>query len=389
MLSPIASDCIIVWPKKGKKPILLKLSILSYSRGNGGISEYINVLVERFRSEYDVVALVYPSACAIPDDGSKVLIEYAWNLASGDQLLLDVSTLASAKDIDGSPSHEVYVEVHDKIRGNKTRQIENFATLIYRSQETAKRNNARRFLVVPHISYLNIPKLEPYKGSEVKIGWFGFPGKKKRMLEIAKFAWRLKARAKFVASTSTEETPASREICHAYVQELRNYAKGHPEIEVKEVGFIPLSEIVLQMSDCSHIVFAHRNSDGNSGSMMLAKRMNRPIISTDTAQARLAGIYTTSIISKGFAFGDAIKVLGYHILKEHKFYPSDFREILNALFCKPTTLEEILRVRSNTFYDGKRPVRSEDSSEEDSLHYLAASIFANSTATRIPSGPQR
>jgi hypothetical protein len=351
-----------------------KLSILSYSNGNGGISEYTNVLVERLKREYDITASVYHSSSSIPQDGSTVLIEYAWNLASGDQLLRDVSSLCYTEPSMPAPKRAIFVEVHDRIKGNQAREIQNFATLIYRSDDIAKKNNATNYLVVPHISYLNVPKLEPYEGSEVKIGWFGLPGKKKRMLEIAKFATKLSLRAKFLVSTSTEETPANREICHSYLVNLQEYAKTHPNIEVLDVGFIPLSSIMDQMKDCSHIVFAHRNTEGSSGSMYLAKRMNRPIISTDTVQARLAGIYTTSIIARKFAFVDGLKVLGYHITKEHRLYTSDFIELTRTLSRKSATLSEILKVRANTVYDGKTAVRSEDLNEEDSLPSLVSSL---------------
>ncbi len=126
------------------------------------------------------------------------------------------------------------------------------------------------------------------------------------------------------------------------------------------------------MRDCSHIVFAHRNSDASSGSIVLAKRANRPIISTDTVQARLARVYTTSIVPRSFALVDAMKVIGYHILREHRFYFSDLKEVLRAISQGQASLEEVLRVESNTIYDGKIVVGKEDESGTDSLPLLVS-----------------
>jgi hypothetical protein len=363
-----------------------ELAILSYSKGRGGISEYTNLLCDRLKAEFNVECSIYFSADNIPAKNTVVLIEYAWNLATGQQLLSDVTKL-SAPSL--ASQRRIYVEVHDKIRGGGVAQIEKLATLFYRSSEIANRNKARQYLILPHISYLNVPKLPPYQGSQIKFGWFGFPGKKKRMVQIAIFANKLGASAKFVVTTSTEETAENWQSAKAYLTELQEYAKDHPNIEVLDAGFLRLPQIVESMRDCSHIVFAHRNSDASSGSIMLAKRANRPIISTDTVQARLARVYTTSIVPRRFAFVDAMKVMSYHILREHRFYFSDLKEVLRAISQSQASLGEVLRVESNTIYDGKIAVGKEDESGTDSLPLLVSILglkdpVANSEPANSP-----
>jgi hypothetical protein len=255
------------------------LSILTYSVSGGGIAEYVGHLRSRLENEFQLSSEVVSDLEAAVSD--TVLIEYQKDLPFGSRLLSDVHRLSKTK--------RVLVEVHDhlsKFPVTDRTILSQTATLLYRCDEFARYDGVTRYAVMPHLAYLDVPKMDGAYSGTVRLGWFGYAAKHKGLLRILRLARRLRVPVLLMASRNTESVDGLTQY-EKTVEEAVQHSGADAEIKT---GYFSPEEIVKGLNGCSHIVFAHTNQPTASGSIEFAKRAGRPIIATNTFQSRLARV---------------------------------------------------------------------------------------------------
>ena len=121
---------------------------------------------------------------------------------------------------------------------------------------------------------------------QITLGCFGFSLPGKNFEKTMRLAKRLGVKCKIMTSVATP-TPHSKRLSIQYLSYLKATADSNTEIiEV----FGNESKIVAHLQECSHIVFAEDYEIPVSASMKLAALSGRPIIATNTRQAREAGV---------------------------------------------------------------------------------------------------
>jgi hypothetical protein len=255
------------------------LSILTYSVSGGGIAEYVGHLRTRLGNEFQISSEVVSDLNAAVS--GTVLIEYQKDLPLGSRLLTDVQRLSKSK--------KVLVEVHDhlsKFPVTDRTILSQTATLLYRCDEFARYDGVARYVVMPHLAYLDVPKMDSAYSGKVRLGWFGYAAKHKGLLRILRLARRLGVPVLLMASRNTESADGVTQYQEAVEVAVRH---SGAEAEIK-TGYFSPEEIVKGLNGCSHLVFAHTNQPTASGSIEFAKRAGRPILATNTFQSRLARI---------------------------------------------------------------------------------------------------
>lgn len=335
------------------------VSILTYSTAAGGIGEYARLLADRFSSA-GWKAEIVDSARDAPE--SNVVVEYANGLSRGSGLVQDVELLTAE-------GRMVVVEVHDtleRFRQEERLRLQRRAILAYRANEAAERDGIKRYVVVPHASYINMPALPTRRAGELVLGSFGFAAKYKRYPLIAMLAHKLGVPLRLMVSLNDE---IGRERSMMALKELEpefgspipgpgSYTSGGVELKV---GFFEAAEIAEAMEGCSHIVFAHTTSNlHQSGAMAMAKRFSRPIVALDSFQARQAQAVRVKSFFKAQAMGDAVRSFGASLL-HRRLELGALIGNLGGILAKESLSTEFLESHS-----------TELSRDEDGFEYLSA-----------------
>ena len=265
------------------------VSILSYSVGEGGVGEYARLALERLTSRGIGAEIV-----GEPGEASRrtVMVEYANGLARGAALLGDVERLSAQ-------GKRVLVEVHDTLErfGLEERlKLQKLCVLTYRANEAAERDGIKQYLLLPHLSYANIERSRFREIRDLVLGSFGFASRYKRTGLLIRTAKRLGLPLNLLVSLNEEvgrekSLRALEELEQEFGSPLRGEGEYRRDDIRVRVGFFDPREIAREMDACSHIVFAHGSSNyQHSGVMTMAKRFSRPIVATDSFQARQAQV---------------------------------------------------------------------------------------------------
>ncbi|MDV3278437.1 MAG: hypothetical protein LYZ69_08245 [Nitrososphaerales archaeon] len=335
------------------------VSILTYSTASGGMGEYARLLVARFSSARVKAEMVDSARDA---SASSVVVEYANGLSRGGELVRDVELLAAQ-------GKRVVVKVHDTLERFKPEErlwLQRQATLTYRANEAAERDGVRRYVIVPHASYTNMPALPSKEAGGLVIGSFGFAAKYKRYPLIIRLARRLQVPLRLMVSLNAEvgverSMTALKQIEQEFGSAIPgpgSYSSG--EVELK-VGFFEPVQIAKAMEECSHIVFAHTTSNlQNSGVMTMAKRFSRPIVALDSFQARQAQAVRVMSFFKAHAVGRAVKSFGASLLHKRLEVGALIRN-LEGILAEESLSKEFLESHL-----------TELSRDEDGFEYLSA-----------------
>ncbi len=343
-----------------------QISILSYSDEKGGISEYVEVLSGRLKSEWQMDVQIARDSKEVLFD--TVIVEYSRGLGRAERLIHDVDYLRSQ-------NKTVIIENHDTISkltvGERIR-LQNEATLTYKANEIGERDKIEKYYLYPHISYMNVP-LQPYENRDkICLGTFGFAFNYKNLDEIAWLAKKLKVKAKLLISINQEVgREEGQEVIrklkrikwlHVFQREESSRIAAENGI-IAKIGFFTLQEVVEELKGCSHIVFAHGSGPSNSGVMTFAKRLSRPIVATDSFQARQAQVIRVGVFSKFLVFQKKIKSLMVGLTRGQRPNFVEFiRETYN-LVADRTTRISLLFLKEHS---------EELARDEDGLPYLVA-----------------
>jgi hypothetical protein len=369
----IAFFCMIKNEDQSLRKIPKRLSILTYSEGTGGMSEYTRMLSDRLRNEAAIENEVVNNSTNVTSD--IVLIEYGWGLRRADELVGDVSRLTEAKK-------KVIVEIHDslmRIPSSVRRELEKKAVLTYRANEIAQFDHVQEYFLYPHISYANVAVKAFGSKSEICLGSFGFGLTVKRIGELVGLCNRLKIRGKFLISLNEELGDRGRE---QFAKTIGSIAKtkgagatgqGFPGsftldngIIVKS-GFFTMDEISRELDECSHLVFAHRSFYAHSGTMTLAKRFSKPIVALDSFQAKQAQAIRCKVFSSKVAsLKEEIIVAGAVLLRKLGVLPNTVAGRIGDLIREALCLLTYESPSLAFFEDGSHQL----SKDEDGLTYL-------------------
>jgi SAM-dependent methyltransferase len=369
----LAFFCMVKNEDQSRRKMPNRLSILTYSEGTGGMSEYTRILSDRLRNEADVENEVIDNSANATSD--VVLIEYGWGLRRADELVRDVSRLTQA-------NKKVIVEIHDsllRIPPSIRRDLEKKALLTYRANEIAQFDHVREYFLYPHISYANVAaKASPSK-NEICLGSFGFGLTIKRIGELVSLCRRLKVRGKFLISMNEElgnrgkkqfaKTIGSITKVNGVVVTSQGLPSSPPQRNgiIVKTGFFTIQEISRELEECSHLVFAHRSFYCNSGTMTLAKRFCKPIVALDSFQAKQAQVIRCAVFSsKRASLKEEILVSGAVLLGKLGVMPNTVagrlgdlvREAISLVNRKPPSL---------AFFED---CSHELSKDEDGIKYL-------------------
>lgn len=325
-----------------------EISILTYSNKRGGISEYTGLLYSRLSEKFD--ATIYENPEEIKSN--LVIIEYANGLEKAKRLIKDARELVLRQK-------RVIVEVHDSLSLFNREQVEwleQNCSILVRSNESASYNNLIRYFIMPHISYTNVPVLQAYNLKEIQIGSFGFSNKYKRHDLIIETAKKLKVPVKLLISIN-EEIGKERSIRSLAGLEkligkrLKEGETYHLNDATIKIGFFSLDEIRKDMESCSHILFAHKTSRPySSGTMTLAKRFMRPVVSTNSIQAKMAQVIRVDYFIRSREVKDNLISLGSSLLRRQNFL-SQAGEIWNSLTGNGISNEFLSNCISETIRD--------------------------------------
>lgn len=274
------------------------IDLLCYSIKEDGILIYSRILKERLENELSQkVNLIHKAEESV---SGTIIIEYHRGFQSESDLLFDIDTL-------NKKGSSIILENHSPIGKELYQKILKLGServvVTYRSSEMAYNDQAKVFGILPHISYVNIPYMEPFQESNIRIGSFGFLGKQKGVDEIIRLCRRLKLPAilllgynplgsmdKYERAISNLK---SKYIDDKRVKIIENTKWNYNVSDSINIiyGRFTDEQILFNMSKCSHIAFAHRNRIEESGTMKYAKRLNRPIFALDSYQAKIGQIY--------------------------------------------------------------------------------------------------
>ncbi|HZW58562.1 MAG TPA: methyltransferase domain-containing protein [Nitrososphaerales archaeon] len=297
----------LTFKKKNKvegEGLIKSISILSYTNKRGGISEYISALSERLTDErgFDVDVVNEPETAK----SKIVLIEFESGLERSRGLVNDVDYLLKQ-------GKKVIIEIHDCLTRSESfdfdtvRNLQEKAILTYRANEIAELDGAEKYFLYPHISYLNLPEQPFAQFDDICLGSFGFGTTSKRFDEIVAFAKKVNARARILISINQEyglkecirvvnNLKKDRQI--VVYDDPKNSSINRSDRIVVRSGFFTTEEILGELKNCSHILFAQKSHYWTSGTMTFAKRLSRPIVAIDSFQAKQAQVIRVSTFSR-------------------------------------------------------------------------------------------
>jgi len=285
-----------------------KISIISYSLGsNGGISKYAKLLTSRLDGEKGVTANLYNNVKTAAKSYAKdVLIEYHPSLRTGADLVKDIKYLKRNKK-------NVYVEIHEHIgilSSEQRRVLGRDAIMLYRANEFAEHDKITNYLLVPQMSYTNIP-INDKAPKDILVGTFGYAIKEKRINELVALLTRLNVKGLFILGLNLEIKDADNTMKRE-IERIKRIADRNDDVAVinKEEAYPKDKKIVIELGDfsdnenaqelekCSHFIFAQRQAFAPSGSMVYVKRfIGRPIISLNNYQSKFSGVVRVEVLN--------------------------------------------------------------------------------------------
>ena len=356
-----------------QKSIPKKVSIISYSQGTkGGINEYAIALSKRLRKEYAMSVEIVKSAS---DAKYKdVIIQEQLVLCDDNKLKMEIQHLKSK----GS---RVFVEIHDSMKGADPatmRYIQDNSNVLCRCNEMAVQDRLNKYLLMPLISYKDLPAIAPSKSKQICIGSMGYALSGKRIDEIVNLAKRLGVRAKITMgiNTETQSVIKNNELTIKKIEALDDgreigvYYKGTKEpnrrIRIKLGAFTP-NEIEKELSECTHFVFAQKGAIVPSATMAFVKRLQgRPIISLDTFQAKQMQAIRVKILNpeKRQMIVDTTKFYIWYFMQVNKIHVKEYLiDVKDIIFSEPITKEFLLKSKELL------PIK-----DEDGMDYLICAM---------------
>jgi hypothetical protein len=261
-----------------------EVDILLSTNGVGGITEYAEVMRQRLIDEAGIgVSIAMRRGQVTARD---VVVQFENGLPRAETLINDALDLADL-------GHRVYFDVHAAFSdfglwNSYLPQLERKTRMLYRANEVAEADGVEEFTLMPHLSYRNVPPLPPSPRAEIKLGTFGFASRGKRYEDLIMAARRMWVPIKLLLSVDTEISERVADDMRKYIAELKR--NSCDRVEIRD-GFFSYEEIKQGLIDCSHLIFTTRDALSNSGSMQLAKRLNKPILSLKTFQAQQAQVH--------------------------------------------------------------------------------------------------
>lgn len=352
-------------------PIPRGVSVISYSKGkNGGINRYATTLAKRLKKEYKINAEIVDTTKEAKYN-TVVIEEQA--LCSDQKLKEEVSYLRSK----GS---DIFIEIHDSIK-NADKKIVNYieknTTLLYRCNEMAENDGIKKYLLMPLVSYKDIPIVRNERTKGICIGTMAYALPNKRLEDIVDLAKRLDVKAKIVLGINNEAANVEKANAEA-IKKIEQLWGNDEDIAISykgsksqdkrikiRIGSFTHKEDEEELKECTHFIFAQKGSLAPSGSMVFVKRLeNRPIISLDNFQAKQSQVIRIKLLNdnKQKMIIETTKFYGRNLLQGNRIhlgnYFSEIKDILNA---------EPLSKRS--LIESKRYMPIKD---EDGLDYLMA-----------------
>lgn len=361
--------------KPGPVPVG-ELDILLTVWGQGGITEYSQVLRERILREWKVKVSVRASSADV--EAEHVLVQFENGLPNASRIISDALDLASA-------GRSVYFDTHSAFSdfgawNGYLPELEVKTKMLYRANEVAEADSVSRYYLFPHLSYLNVPELPP-RSLPLRLGSFGFAARGKRHEELILATRRLRVPLRLLLSINTEVSEKVAEDMSGYVASLQR--RSGRDVEVVS-GFFSYEEIERRLADCSHLIFTTKSALSNSGSIQLAKRLNKPILSLESFQAQQAQVHQFACLTGGSrAIGMQLVFASSRLKYALRERPEMTARLLKSLLRRETrgavarfgarSLMALLRTASSRrepISRGFLEAHTELSRDEDGLQYL-------------------
>ena len=357
-------------------PSQKNIDILCYIDKEEGLFIHSKILRDRLKNELGLISTVKQSLDK--NMAPTVIVEYHRNLKKDQQLLDDIKEMTKNK-------RNVILETHSPLGSEiylKLLQVpESNLTITYRSNEIAEYDHAKKYKILPVLTYSNIPKIASFNKNEIRVGSFGFLGKQKGIIEIVNLCRKLKIPALLLLGFNPlgSEKNFNRDI-----NNLRDNLGKQKEIilytsnELNQIDLTKINivygkfsdeQIVYFMSKCSHIVFAHRSRLEESGTIKYAKRLNRPIFALDSFQARLGQVYRFKKFSKKtpfLVFRDSLTEVTFAFLRKR----INYKQLVLG------TVESFLTFLDQLIFGGApgmeiiTSMKADDMMDDDGFEYL-------------------
>lgn len=306
-------------PEGNKHPA--KVNIVCNSLGiKEGTSEYAITLAQRFEQEGIKVNLVKWITQA--DKNFPIIFEYdpgiAKEIPTDPDIIVEAHVTAypnllfeeiayRAKQALGTKSIRfMFKETirliklatqHSELIGNAIRRSDPKANeklqkcrLLMRNPYIAERSAIGRYTLMPLIAYPNLNFERKKKSAKIKLGSMGYALESKNFGNICDLAIRLKVPLTLMISIN-EVTPKMKEMQEQYAKEIKEKYGKYKNITLK-VGYFAPEEILHELSDCTHLIYAQNEARGTSYSMRFGMQLGIPVISRNVFQARDAQVYT-------------------------------------------------------------------------------------------------
>ncbi|MEM0117532.1 MAG: hypothetical protein QXV32_03720 [Conexivisphaerales archaeon] len=329
------------------------ISLLSYTKDRGGISEYSRNLKNRIQNELgiEVQEISEPSETRF----DIVLIEFESGLSGAKNLLEDVAFLKNL-------SKNIVIEVHDwltrfRFTQSDVKFLENNTMLLYRTNENALFDKAKNYYLCPHVAYRTLSatnNLEENTNGSIVIGSFGFASHSKKFVSIIRLALALKVEARLVISQNEERDLNIYKDVISRLQSFRGVRVVHnrerSEIYINNIivklGYLNEDQLYSFLSGCSHFVFSHKSNYWASGAMTYAKQLRKPILALDSFQARQAQVFRVKIFSRKDEIFDGLHSLIRSIYKlDAEGVKSSFSKIYNGVRYRSVSLSDFEKCR--------------------------------------------
>ena len=306
-------------PEGNKK--LAKVNIVCNSLGvREGTSEYAITLAQRFEGAGVTVNLVrrlayidkkFPTIFEydpgivkeIPEDPNTIIEAHV--TAYPNLLFEDIAYRAKLALETKSPRFMLKEAIrllklatqHSELIGNAIRRSDPKANeklqkcrLLMRNPYIAERSAIGRYTLMPLIAYPNLNFERKKKSAKIKLGSMGYALESKNFGNICDLAIRLKVPLTLMISIN-EVTPKMKEMQEQYAKEIKEKYGKYKNITLK-VGYFAPEEILHELSDCTHLIYAQNEARGTSYSMRFGMQLGIPVISRNVFQARDAQVYT-------------------------------------------------------------------------------------------------
>lgn len=274
-----------------------KLTIINYTQKFGGFTEHVRLMKERLEEEYGIE--VQNAVKADECHSQIVIIEYAPTVVAPDKFIEDIKLLKKR-------GCSVYVESHDPLCTRFTleerRWLEEHVVLMLRANEMGDYDSVENYVLYPLFSFSNKfretkkPQLgKPMTKDGIMLGTFGYASTWKKTDQIINMANKLGIRFKILLSISAESSNSEQSKAKELIDAMIKRNRSHKNIIIKVGDFTDRNagsffeqkkELIDELGECTHYVFALKSRMAPSGTMHFVKRFHRPIIGLQSFQAR-------------------------------------------------------------------------------------------------------